>query len=294
MISRRGDISEMKKTNITRLPVVMRMALNTFFDIKTAPFDAGDYSRLKFGSDRVAREFGRKMADAFYATHHDDWMQPCVVIPAPSTTVPVAATLLSHHFTNRLNSLLAHEDKMPVEWTMVHRNMTYNNNYADLPKEERQKLLAGDYIYINRDFVAGKFLIFIDDCTITGTHEDKISSFLAEEGLTNDHSFVCFAKYEGDDPSIEMRLNHVAIKTARDLIAISHERGHQVTTRSLRLLLEHPESDFEDLLDCAPLSFIEDAYYASIVKGYNRHAPYAVNFNHLARRVGMGRPMDIR
>ncbi len=156
---------------------------------------------------------------------------------------------------------------MPVEWSMVHRNMTYNNNYADLPKEERRKLLAADAIYINRDFVAGKNILFIDDCTITGTHEEKISSFLAQEGLDNPHAFVCFAKYEGDDPSIEMRLNHTEIKTAGDLVVLSWEKDHMVTTRSLRLLLEHPEDDFERLLDLAPRDFIHDSYHAAIVKG---------------------------
>lgn len=284
----------MAATKISALPTTRRLAINVFKSLEDAPFDVREYSRLKFGSDRVAKDFGYQMADEFFVFNHDILRtMPCVVIPAPSTTVPVAATLLSIHFMNRLNALLAREDAMPVEWTMVHRNMTYNNNYADLPKEERQKLLAADTIYFNKDFVRGKFLIFIDDCTITGTHEEKISSVLRAEGLDNDHSFVCFAKYEGDDPSIEMRLNHVEIKTAVDLVALAREIGHKVTTRSLRLLLEHPEDEFEALLDAAPASFIEDSYHAAIVKGYNRHGPYAANFNHLARRLGMGRPLPL-
>jgi hypothetical protein len=221
----------MRKLGIIAFPTALRMVAQTFTSLQDAPFDTREYSRLKFGSDRVANDFGYAMADAFYARHRDILVsQPCVVIPAPSTTVPVAATLLSRHFMNRLNSLLAHEDALPVEWTLVHRNMTYNNNYANLPKEERQKLLVGDSIYINKDFVAGKFLIFIDDCTITGTHEEKISSFLAQERLDNDHAFVCFARYEGDDPSIETRLNHAEIRDANDLVKLSWEQG----IRSLR------------------------------------------------------------
>jgi hypothetical protein len=274
---------------ILRLPTSQRLAVHNFSSIEGASFDAADYSRLKFGSDRVANDFGHQMADEFYARHHDILTsQPCVIIPAPSTTVKVAATILSHHMMNRLNSLLAQHNHAPVEWTMIHRNMTYNNNYADLPKEERKKLLAADSIFINRDFVAGKYLIFVDDCTITGTHEEKIEDFLREEGLLNDHAFVCFAKYDGDDPSIEMRLNHVTIKDARDLVMLAHEKNHHVTTRSLRLLLEHPEADFERLLDGAPEDFIEASYHAAIVKGYNTYPAYVCNFNHLARRMGMG------
>lgn len=273
---------------------VYRFALHSFSDLETAPFNVEEYSQMKFGSDRVAREFGYAMANAFAIVPDHRVVlhnRKCVVIPAPSTTVPVAATLLSHHFMDRINSLLANEDVKPVEWSMIHRNMTYNNNYADLPKEERKKLLAADTIYINQGFVEDKFLIFIDDCTITGTHEEKISDFLRSENLSNDHAFVCFAKYEGDDPSIEMRLNHCAIKTANDLVDLAWEKGHRVTTRSLRLLLEHPTRKFDELLSGAPREFIDASYHAAIVKGYNSHPPYVANFNLLARRLGMGRPL---
>lgn len=274
-------ISPMKKN-----PMSLRLAVHQFESIETAPFDVTAYSRMKFGSDLAARAFGYEMADFFFERHHALLTsRPCVVTPAPSTTVPVAATLLSQHFTNRINARQALIDALPVEWTLIHRNMTYNNNYADLPKEERKKLLANDTIYINRGFVEGKFIIFIDDCTITGTHEEKIIDFLAEEELSNDHAFLCFAKYNGGDASIEMRLNHVAVRDAFDLVRLSREEGHRVTTRSLRLLLEYPEDKFEGLLDWAGERFIEDTFHCAIVKGYNRHPPYRANFNTLAKLV---------
>ncbi len=270
------------------LPSVVRLAAHTFSALDTATFDIKEYSRLKFGSNRVAARFGYEMADAFFDQHRD-MLDRSVVIPAPSTTVPVASTLLSHHFMNRINTRLARENAMPVEWSLVHRKMTYNNNYADLAKEERRKLLAADDIFFNRDFVEGKTLLFVDDCTITGTHEDKISSYLAHFGMTNPHAFICFAKYQGNDHSIEMRLNNAEIKTANDLIDLAWEPQHSVTTRSLRLLLEHPEEDFERLIDNAPENFVYAVYHAIIVKGYNRHGPYVDNFTQLSHRLAKGR-----
>ncbi len=265
--------------------VSQRLATHSFSSIEDAPFDVREYSRLKFGSDRVAKDFGYQMANHYYKEIGVDG--PTVVIPAPSTTVPVAATMLSRHFMNRLNAKLAHDHQMPVEWTMVHRNMTYNNNYADLPKEERKKLLAADTIYINRDFIEGKKLIFVDDCTITGTHEEKIMTFLEDEGLSNDHCFMCFAKYEGDDASIEMRLNHTEVRDAQCLVRLAWEINHSVTTRSLRLLLEY-QGDFDALMATAPERFLEDSYHCAIVKGYNRHDPYLANFNKLASKFRRG------
>lgn len=276
----------MPLAKIIKFPLSMRDAVHHFSDLDTASFDVAEYSKMKFGSGRAARAFGEKMANHFYTQYHSVLVdRRCVVIPAPSTTVPVAATLLSRHFMNRLNELLSCDNAKPVEWTMVHRDMTYNNNYADLPKEERKKLLAGDSIYINRDFVADKFLIFIDDCSITGTHEEKITSFLDEEGLDNDHIFLCFAQYTGADPSIEMRLNHTDVRDARDLVVLACQDDHHVTTRSLRLLLEYPEDDFENLLESAPLRFLEESFNNSIVKGYNVHPDYVSNFTTLKRKM---------
>lgn len=249
-----------------------------FSDLTTTPFDTREYSRMKFGSNRAARHFAYEMADRFFTLYGSVLATPCVVIPAPSTTVSVAATMLSRHFMNRLNELLDSAGMHPVEWTLIHRNMTYNNNYAHLPKEERKALLAADSIYLNRDFVKGKTLLFIDDVRITGTHEEKITDFMREEGLPNSFMFITLASYEGQDAAIEGRLNHVEIKDAQDLILLTHETDYEVTTRSLRLLLEAPEQDFAALLRRAPAKYREQAYHAAIVKGYNRYAPYAVNF----------------
>ena len=256
-----------------------------FSDLSNAPFNTRDYSRMKFGSNRAAKRFAYPMADRFFHLYRDLLSGPCVVIPAPSTTVSVAATMLSRHFMNRLNEHLDTFGLEPVEWTLIHRNMTYNNNYAHLPKEERKKLLAADSIYLNKEFVSGKTLIFVDDVRITGTHEEKITDYMREIGLPNPFLFVTLASYEGQDAAIEGRLNHVEIVDAHDLVLLSHETDHEVTTRSLRLLLEAPEQDFEQIIAQAPQRFREATYHAAIVKGYNRHEPYRANFEALRKSV---------
>ncbi len=264
----------------------MKHSTHIFTDIHNAPFDVLKYSKMKFGSDNVAKEFAYEMANRFYVEYYNILItNKIVIIPAPSTTVPVAATLLSLHFMNRINSLLIRKKHQPVEWTLIHRNMTYNNNYADLPKEERQKLLANDSIYLNKDFVKDKFLVFIDDCTITGTHEEKVESYLKEENLDNKFIFVSYAKYNGDDPSVEMRLNHTLIKDAMDLAILSNEDNHTVTTRSLRLFLEYPEDKFQSMMDICHPRFLEETYYGCIIKGYHDHKPYSKNFSQLQKRV---------
>lgn len=275
-----------------RKPLSIGMSVHQFVSLAGAPFDVEAYSRLKFGSNAVAKMFAYEMADLFYLQYGDILRDmPCVVVPAPSTTVPVAATLMSLHFMNRLNSHCVHRGWDIVEWSMIHRKMSYNNNYSDLSRDERRALMSNDGYDLNTAFLRGKFIIFIDDCRITGTHEEKITSLLAREKMTNDHAFVCYTSYVGDDPSIESRLNHTFIKDAADLVELAREPNHQITTRAIRLLLEYPEDSFEDLLDRAPGGFVESAYHAAMTKGYHHH--YPATFAHLARRMGMGRPQAV-
>ena len=274
---------------VTNPAPISHYSLFKFSSLKSAPFDVEEYSRLKFGSDRVAKKFGRQLADAFFHEYYQILtIQKCVVIPAPSTTVPVAATLLANHFFNRLNARLANVGHLPVEMTHVHRDMTYNNNYADLQKEERQRLLAGDAQYFNRDFVKGKHIIFIDDVRITGSHEEKLESVLKSLKLTNARTYVSFCRYTGTNPSIEGKLNHCYIRDAKDLVRMAHEHGHVMTTRAIRLLLEYDPNKIDELLQQAPDVFLESAYHAAIVKGYNLVPEYVQSFrvlNTYAKRI---------
>src|SRR6478609_3803852 len=98
----------MRNAELIKLPTAARRHTTHLFDsVETAPFDTAAYSRMKFGSGSDARILGTEMANAFAAEYWDTLSsQHCLVIPAPSTSVPVAATLMGWHFKNRLNSLL--------------------------------------------------------------------------------------------------------------------------------------------------------------------------------------------
>ncbi len=271
---------------VTDTTLPLATALHHFRDLTNAPFDIHEYSRMKFGSNRAAKRFGYALADDFASRFMFALETPCVVIPAPSTTVSVAATMLAQHFRNRLNAIADRKNFPSVEWTLIHRNMTYNNNYAHLPKEERKELLAKDTIFLNREYVEGKTLLFVDDVRITGTHEEKIIDFLDNRDINNPKCFVTFAIYDGDDPAIEGRLNHVEIKDWDDLVRLSHETDFEITTRGLRLFLEAPTKDFPRLLRDLVPGVAEKFYYGAIVKGYNRHEPYTANMRLLRTHCG--------
>lgn len=256
--------------------------LHEFSDLLRAPFNVAEYSRMKFGSDRVAKIFGHEMAVALFNQFEDLFRNHRVVlIPAPSTIVPVAATLLSIHMMNKLNALTSKAGYDAVEWTMVHRNMSYNHDYHFLDRETRKKILEDDQIYFNRDYIAGKHLVFVDDVVITGAHEERLKRVMQEQGINNSCTFVSFAKYGGNDPTIEARLNHSFVRDGFGVAALSHERGFTFTTRAIRLVLETDPQLFSQLLEKAIPGFAEMAYYTAMAKGYHVVDEYADNFKQL-------------
>jgi hypothetical protein len=248
------------------------------------------YSMLKFGDDTVAKNFAYKMADAFFDNYTDlftdDQPQP-VIIPAPcSSNVPIASKMLADHFMHRLNAIMADRMLPPVEMTLMQRLNTYYNNYCHLEESERARLLAQDTLYINRDFIAGKRLIFVDDCTITGTHEKNIIRFFDAHDLNNELYFVCYANYTGADPTIEGRLNHLYIKSADDVLrqywrmSLIGER-FILTTRAVRLILEANEDAFRRFIHEFPQTFINELLHAAISKEYHLYEDYTNNFLYL-------------
>lgn len=278
----------MRNAELVMLPTAARRhTTHLFSSVETAPFDTAAYSRMKFGSGSDARKLGIEMADAFA---QEFWFslctQACLVIPAPSTSVPVAATLMGWHFKNRLNSLLDYCGHKPVDWDMVHREVTYNDNYSQLGLEERRKLLEDDGRFMNTAFAAGKTLIFVDDVRITGTHEDKLSHMLANLGMENPVIFATYAAYSGDRPAIEHELNHCKVQNGLCVAALSTDPEWAVTTRALRLLLESSPEHWDSIMATMSRLRLEQVFHAAIAKGYSKHEPYVPNFEKLRALLG--------
>jgi orotate phosphoribosyltransferase len=261
------------------------LSAHTFADLESASFPIADYSALKFGSDRSAKRCGHELAEAFYAEHRRLLQtQRCVVIPSAFNVVEIAATILARHFMNRLNDLLTRGGYPIVEWTTMHRSMSYIADYAHLPKEKRAELLKGDRLYLNRDYIEGKTLIFVDDVKITGTHEDKIVAFLAEEGITNERFFAYYARYQGERADIEAALNHAGICTLDDYIRLVSEPNHHLVVRAIRFLLDVPLDVLLEALPRLPPEFIEKLYLGCLAKEYDKQDGYRIGFEAIRRR----------
>lgn len=265
-----------------------RFAANHFTSREDVGFSPVEYSHLKFGSDVIAKKFGHELAVKFFNSHSDVILaNRCVVIPSPYNHVENAATLMTKHFVNKLNELLVMSSGNCVEMTLIHRKVSYINDYGFLSKEKRRGLIDNDEFYLNKEFIAGKLLICIDDVRITGTHEEKLIEVLQDNHLENRAFFLYFGSYSGSQPDIEAFLNFSGVSSLDDYVALTKQPNHQLIVRPIKYLLSQKDpAAFARALHGFSAELVERLYHACLGEGYHRIPSYQSNIQVLIERVG--------
>src|SRR6187402_1035400 len=95
---------------------IFSFAANKFHSIDDLGFSAEEYSKLKYGSKRVARIFGTELAKKFLNYNKmlilDNIEGTEVVISsAPYKFIPVASTILKDYFVSGFNRVWAETNK---------------------------------------------------------------------------------------------------------------------------------------------------------------------------------------
>lgn len=265
-------------------------SVHVFQSIEDMKFAPEDYSHLKFGSDRIAKKFGYELAEDFFKKHAARLMsENCVVIPGPYNFVPNAATIMTKHFVDKLNYLLVNANGSHVEYSTIHRKVTYTNDFGFLPEEQRRRLIGNDSFYLNRGFLEGKTLILVDDIKITGTHEDKMIDIFEKKSLPNPAFFLYYARYayKGTGAEIEGKINFSGIKTLEDYIRLSQEPNHHLIVRPIKYLLSQKVEDFRRAISAFPNEWVEKFYHACLGEGYYKIPAYQKNLQEITNRLNL-------
>lgn len=259
-------------------------AAHNFHNLEDAPFCAKQYSRLKFGSDAAAKKLGYELAAAYFYQHASVLIaNRTVVIPSPYNHVPNAATVMTTHFVDRLNELLVDVCGRHIETSIIHRKVSYTNDYGFLSQEKRKELIDNDQFHLNRAFLEGKMLVFVDDVRITGTHEVKLKEILERDGVPNQAMFLYYANYSGLQADIEGQLNFADMKSLEDYIALANEANHHVIIRPIKWLLSQcPEALAAALNQLSP-EFIRKVFYGCLAEGYYKIPAYQHNFGVISK-----------
>lgn len=264
---------------------IKRFSLHKFDNRENINFSVSEYSMLKYGSGSVAKKFGEELAVGFFEHYsHIIVSKQVVVMESAYASIKNAASLITDAFTDKLNQLIVEFNGLHVERTKINRLVPYITDYGKLPLKKRQQLLKKDTFTLDVDFVKNKFLIFIDDIFITGTHQKKIEEMLEKYNLNHDDALgVYYAELSNtiEDPAIESYLNEYTIKGISNLKElIKSDINYKVIVRTVKMMLQAEKiEELEDLLSGINPDLIKKIYNLCLSEGYYKNPAFSTNFS---------------
>ncbi|MBS7564974.1 phosphoribosyltransferase family protein [Mucilaginibacter sp. Bleaf8] len=260
-------------------------SLHKISDTENFGFSPAQYSRFKFGDDTVAEAFGTALADGFIKAHLEQGhiSGQMVVISSPYSFIPTATYAMKNYFLFRINHWLAENDLPVVQEAKVHRTITYKEDYGELNAEERMRLIGNDSFHIDKAFIAGKTLLFLDDIKITGSHERMIMKMVRDYDLHNTIYMLYFAELVNDSihPNIENYLNYHQVSNIFDLDDIVKSGSFCINTRLVKYLLNYNYEAFCVFIQAQSRQFILNLYNMALGNGYHTMDSYRPNLKYI-------------
>ena len=251
------------------------------------PFNVDLFSAFKHGDTCVAKKMAHELVEHF-EQHFLDVIKnkKCLIYSSPYSYISTASLFLTQYFIEILSK--KHSD-LDITIAKIGRRQTYSEDYGLLSAEQRYNLISNDtYSFLDLPHES-YFLIFIDDISITGTHQRVIEKLLKREKINNDALFLYFAKLtDNSDPSIENYLNNFKIKNTDDLLKLILSSSFQFTTRTVKRMLVLDSKDFMmaiDILREGRPGLISELCSLSISNRYDHIKEYEENVKKLLQEI---------
>lgn len=273
------------------MPTALTYSLHKIKDSVNFGFSPKDYSRFKFGDDAVSKTFGIDLANGFIQDHLvlNAIDKQLVVISSPYSFIPTATFAMKNYFIFQLNRWLVEQGYSVVQEAKVHRTVTYKEDYGELDATQRLHLISNDSFHIDRDFLVGKTLIFLDDIRITGSHERMILKMVDAYQLQNDIHMLYFAELVNNaiHPNIENYLNYFDVKSIFDLENIIESGNFSINTRIVKYILNTQAETFLIFLNNQTDHFINLLYDMALGNSYHTIEAYANNLNLIKKHLNV-------
>jgi hypothetical protein len=258
-----------------------RYSLHKITDENDLTFDPIGYSWFKFGDRHFANQFGADLFNGFIHENGERLLlqDEIVVLPSPFLAIPTASNFLCFAFVRELNKFLFENGKRAAIESKIYRNQTYVADYGSLGFEERVRLISNDTYYIDREFINGRFCLFLDDIKITGSHELTIMKILDEYDVKGDFNFVYFAELMNKEihPRIENHFNYYAVKGIDEILDLIKRPSFQFNTRVTKYILNLPTETFQTFINQVETDRRKELFFAAISNNYHQIAEYKKN-----------------
>lgn len=269
-----------------------RFALYTIRDPDNIPFSEIEYSKFKYGDHSIAEKYGEDLFQYFKNEHLSsvlDKSKNILIYSSPYAHIPTSSYYLTQSFYRALTKYTISNrlSNIQIRFAKIQRCQTYTDDYGSMTAEERLDLIKNDTYKLIDKPQKEDFCIFIDDISITGTHQKVVEHLLFQNAIETNSIFLYLAKLSNPTihPSFENHLNYAYINniTAFTELAISNE--YKITTRAAKYLLSLWENDFKYFLDQIILNnrqpVLEELLLMSNANKYNNIDSYKKNLNKL-------------
>lgn len=244
-------------------------------------FNPSDYSWFKFGDKDFAKKIAKELFDGFIISNSEKILEQneIIILPSPYLSIPTASNFLCFYFKEFLNKFLFENNKKAAIESKIYRNQTYVTDYGNLDFEERVKLISNDTYYIDKEFINGKFCLFLDDIKITGSHEHTVNKILSQYDVKGDFFFIYFAELVNKDihPNIENYFNYFSVKGIEEIIDVVNRKNFQFNTRIVKYILNLNEDELTLLLNSINSIRREELFLLSISNNYHQIREYNKN-----------------
>ena len=232
-----------------------RHATHVIFDKREIPFSPEEYSQFKFGDNRVAAKFGNELFDYFITSHAENLIQGkkrIIVFSSPYKIMPTASFYLAHVFYLKLKRTLLNTQfkGVYVDFQKIERCQTYTADYGSLSAKDRLDLIQNDTYQIVTIPKEDDLCIFIDDISITGSHQMVIEQLIERNGILSTNFFLYYALLAEPKihPSFENFLNYSYLDDFSKMVKLLISDDFRITTRASKYILSQSIENIHLLL----------------------------------------------
>jgi hypothetical protein len=254
-------------------------------------FNPQEYSRFKFGDQSIVEKFGLELFN-YFIKHHFDKIHSekrLIIYSSPYSSIPTASFYLTQSFKNLLENS-QHLESIKVVMGKINRLQTYVVDYGFLDAHQRFELIKNDTYEFEDLPTSEDYLIFIDDISITGSHQLVVENLLSKHKLSNNLLFLYYAQLDSDKihPSIENFLNYSEVKNLEDTIYLVTSYKFNLNTRFIKFLLCSKESEldlFIERISKFDIEIINQIVHLAYQNGYNKIQAYQDNLNKIQENL---------
>ena len=132
----------------------------------------------------------------------------------------------------------------------INRTQSYTEDYRAMNAMQRFDLIKNDTYSFFDEPEINSLCVFIDDISITGTHQRVIENMMKNCNYTNKSIFLYFAKLDNPqiEASFENDLNFAFVNSIEKLIEVIVSDSFKITTRTTKFILSLKDVDFNLLI----------------------------------------------